>query len=221
VATLVRDANVVEAVIRSDQTGFQVDHCRATCRFNAPRPDAGRRPTERETLRAQLEPERDLYGELLFHQGRFQRVRRDCRIGSTECLAEVEEKTETWFGSYQPGRLMLGDPGRRDASIHAIQVCVPNALLLPVSIDRIALAGTSSPGLCTVEAIERSRDEDLFTYDLEVRSEDGALLEKWDALRLRMVKGTSLTGRGQSLSWQLASNVLSENRWKDPMRQSA
>jgi enediyne polyketide synthase len=116
---------------------------------------------------------------------------------------------------------MLGDTGRRDASIHAIQVCVPNALLLPVSIDRIALAGTSSPGLCTVEAIERSRDEDLFTYDLEVRSEDGALLEKWDALRLRMVKGTSLTGRGQSLSWQLASNVLSENRWKDPMRQSA
>src|SRR5262249_20572915 len=80
------------------------------------------------------------------------------------------------------------------ASIHAIQVCVPNALLLPVGIERLEIFGQGLPGRCIVEATERSHDSDHFTYDVEVRAADGSLLEKWDALTLKMVRGTSFRG---------------------------
>jgi enediyne polyketide synthase len=195
VVALVRDVDVVETAIRSDQTGFQVDHCIARCRFNVKRLDSAAPDGRQESLSLlAIKPEVDLYGGLLFHKGSFQRVRGYYRIASSGCLAQVDGASASWFGRYLSSHLVLGDPGRRDASIHSIQVCVPEALLLPVGIERLLICGEGSPGLCTVEARERSRDGDLFTYDVDVRANDGSLLEKWDALRLQMVKGSSFRG---------------------------
>lgn len=203
IAALVRGPGLVEVVLRSDQTDYQVDHFHALCRFNVP-------PSPAETPAAgaldfagmtnsfpliDLRPSEDMYGELLFQGGRFERLSGYRRMASTGCEAEIEERQSDWFGPYLPGRLVLGDPGRRDATIHALQVCVPNATLLPIGIEQLVIGSTSGQGPIALLARERSHEGDCFTYDLEVKDAAGLLLETWSGLRLKMVSRKSIQNR--------------------------
>src|SRR5688572_32285608 len=78
--------------------------------------------------RVVVDPAHDLYGRVLFHSGRFQRLSNYRALKATECSAEImPDGTTTWFGRYLPGGLVLGDPGARDAAIHAVQACVPRS----------------------------------------------------------------------------------------------
>ena len=204
VAALARETGEVEVVLRSEQTAFQVDHFRAVCRFpetcvEVAAPAADMRPaktTLMELPAVALEPVRDIYGSLLFHEGRFRRVRRYQQLTSTECVAEIErDGFTTWFGPYIPGALLLGDPGRRDATIHAIQSCVPRATILPVGVERLEVAPHQSTDDCLVHARERSFDGQTYTYDVEVRGTDGRLWERWEGLHLRAVGGAAYQGQ--------------------------
>jgi enediyne polyketide synthase len=203
IAALVRGPGLVEVVVRSDQTDFQVDHFRALCRFNVPRPAVETPAAGAPDFAAMsdgfplidLRPAEDMYGELLFQGGRFARLRGYRRMGSTGCEAEIEERQGDWFGPYLPGRLVLGDAGRRDATIHALQACVPNATLLPIAIERLVIGGVSGRGPVTLFARERSREGDCFTYDLEVKDADGLRLEAWRGLRLITVSRKSIQDR--------------------------
>ena len=107
-----------------------------------------------------LDPERDLYGELLFHRGRFRRVSGYRRLSARQCLAEItQDATTDWFSRYMPAELLLGDPGARDATIHAIQACIPQSTLLPVGVDRLQLSqeAAANAGRRWVSARERER----------------------------------------------------------------
>ena len=189
VAALVREPGRVEVVLRSEQTAFQTDHFRATCRFEEqpatpPPPLAainGAAPVA-------LDPEQDLYGGLLFHEGRFRRVCGYRMLRATACVAEVAPAGDvSWFSRYLPADLVLGDPGARDAAIHAIQACIPHATLIPVGIDRLLPGVAPSSKPCFVHARERSRDGDTFVYDVVVTDAEGRVLEQWEGLRLRLV----------------------------------
>lgn len=207
VAALAREDGTVEVVLRSEENAFQVEHFRAVCLFDAPTPteDSFRdadtiEVTFEDTTQGlplvALEPARDLYGRILFHEGRFQRLRGYRRLTSTECVAEVERDGVTqWFGRYTPGALLLGDPGRRDATIHAIQACVPDATILPVGVERLKVARVRTTSDCVVSAREREYDGRTFTYDVEVREAGGRLLEQWVGLRLRAIDGAAFRGR--------------------------
>jgi enediyne polyketide synthase len=195
-AALVRGPDSVEVALRSDETSFQVDHFRAVCRFGIHGSTAQARtessqpsPSEvAELMPVGLNPDRDLYGEILFHQGRFRRLRSYKLLRATECLAEIAPSESTdWFGHYLPGGLLLGDPGARDAAIHAVQACIPHATLFPMGVDRLTLDVEPNGQPRFVYARERSREGDTFTYDLEVSGEDGCVRERWEGLRLRVV----------------------------------
>ena len=70
------------------------------------------------------------------------------------------------------GRLVLGDPGTRDAMMHSIQCNVPDATLLPAGIERLYLAeptASRTRDRVVLNAVERSRDGDTYIYDLDVR----------------------------------------------------
>jgi enediyne polyketide synthase len=139
-----------------------------------------------------INPERDLYGSLLFHKGRFQRLRGYRWLKATECVAEVAlDDTANWFGRYLPSALVLGDPGARDAAIHAIQACIPHATLLPIGVNRFVPGVASAPGPWFVHARERAREKDTFTYDVEVLRADGYVQERWEGLQLRIVSNTT------------------------------
>lgn len=202
IAALVRQPGVVEVVLRSELTDYQVDHFRTLCRFVA-----SHAPTETPAADVlgfaamsnrlsfiEMRPAEDVYGDLLFQHGRFERLRGYRQLASTGCVAEITEGQSNWFGPYLPGQLVLGDPGRRDATVHALQVCVPTATLLPVGIERLAIGRQSGHDPKTLYARERTHEGGLFTYDLEVRDADGCLLEAWSGLRLKTLKPKSSRG---------------------------
>ncbi|HEV2844876.1 MAG TPA: polyketide synthase dehydratase domain-containing protein, partial [Thermoanaerobaculia bacterium] len=90
-------------------------------------------------------------------------------------------------GRYLPDRLVLGDPGARDAAIHGIQACIPHSTLLPTGVDRVVSFGIEKDVPHILAARERSRNGDDFVYDLELLTADGRLSERWEGLRLRAV----------------------------------
>ncbi|HJQ33743.1 MAG TPA: type I polyketide synthase [Pyrinomonadaceae bacterium] len=199
VAALARETGEVEVALRSEQTNFQIDHFRAVCRFR--KPSLTERSFDDEDAAQDvppvaLEPARDLYGSILFHGGRFRRLRGYRRLASTACVAEIErDDAAQWFGRYTPGALLLGDPGRRDATIHAIQACVPDATILPVGVERLEVARVQTNSDCVISAREQEYDGRTFTYDVDVREAGGRLLERWVGLRLRVIEGAAFRGR--------------------------
>jgi enediyne polyketide synthase len=184
----------VDVAIRSSDTGFQADHFRATVSWSQTGP-ADDVPdlvfTDLPAVR--LDPSRDLYGDILFQGRRFQRVREYRSLAAKSCVVAISAKSAKsaggWFGPFLPAELLLGDPGARDAFMHGIQCCVPNATLLPTGADRIYL-GTprEETQVVVLSARERHRDGDSYTYDLDVREEDGRLVERWEGLQLRAVR---------------------------------
>jgi enediyne polyketide synthase len=215
-AALVRAPGKIEVVLRSDETGFQADHFRAICRFDAvksggspiepspsgrgqgegalafgnspsPQPHPDGRGSFPQPLLA-LNPRQDLYGRILFHRGRFQRVEGYRQLSATRCLAEVSPDGQArWFGGYLSETMLLGDPAMRDAAIHAIQACIPHGTILPVGIDRVFTALKPLAGPCVVSAEEREHSGDRFVYDLTISSADGEFCERWEGLRLQRV----------------------------------
>jgi enediyne polyketide synthase len=204
VAALVRESGLIEVVLRSSETNFQADHFRALCRpaalveegeLSISTPTANANNGAHLSAPLPLEPGRDLYGKLLFHRGRFRRLRAYRRLCATECLAEIEpDGTTSWFGRYTPAGLVLGDPGARDAAIHAVQACIPQATLLPIGVGRVRLARRAAADAVFVRASERERRGDSFIYDLELFTADGGICERWERLCLRAVAGADYAG---------------------------
>jgi enediyne polyketide synthase len=202
VAGLTRSPGCVEIVLRSSETGFQVDHFSAVCR-TASEPseheDSTTDTIEQEKIdvapRAIVDPAHELYGKVLFHRGRFRRLREYRTLRSTECSAEImPDGKVNWFGQYLPAGLVLGDPGARDAAIHAVQACVPQISLLPVGVERITGSLKGKHGGLFVRAQEREHLANGFVYDVELSDAEGRVRERWERLHLRAISGTEFNG---------------------------
>ena len=189
-AALRRENGCVEVCLRSEETDFQVDHFRAVCRFatrdETTVPRLSLSPFESEHL--PLDPQKDLYGRILFHRGRFCRLRGYRLLRAKECMAEITaDDGAAWFGPYLPAKFVLGNPAARDAALHAIQACIPHRRILPTGIERMVIRRNES-GARFIRAKERLRDGDDFVYDVEVTDVHGEVIERWDGLRLRAVE---------------------------------
>ena len=200
-AALVRRPGVVEVVLRSAETGFQVDHFRAMCEFGHSRNGFrsgtnGFRNYEDTNQRLTLDPARDLYGNILFQRGRFRRLDNYRHLSANECFAEIAPDGHTrWFIHHLPGGLLLGDPGARDAALHAIQACIPHRTVLPVAAASLRFAekrATNTEPLF-ISAREQSSTENSFIYDLDVLGADGVIRESWRGLKLQAV-GAPIAG---------------------------
>ncbi|MBX3395582.1 MAG: SDR family NAD(P)-dependent oxidoreductase [Phycisphaerae bacterium] len=198
-AALVRDAEAgtVDVILRSSENDFQIDHFRATFRFGAmsaaPAPlgvfvgnnGVGHIPLDRDA---------EIYGDMLFHEGRFRRVMGYRSLMARQCLAEISPAaSDGWFATYLPDRMLLGDPAARDAAIHAIQSCIPHARLLPVGVDAIQRHAPVLTPARFIRAIERCRNGDTFTYDMQMLDDEGRVIESWIGLRLVVVEAIRRT----------------------------
>jgi enediyne polyketide synthase len=195
VAALVRAPERVECVLRCASTGFAADHFRATCRFsspeNPPAPPAGEGGGDPPVP---LDPA-ELYGGVLFHGGRFRRVARYRRLHGFRCVAEIAaDGTAPWFAPWLPPALLLGDPAARDATLHAIQACIPHALVLPVAIARLTVFRAEAAGARTLFARETAREGDELAWEVDVRGAAGEPVERWEGLRLRIVSPLEMEG---------------------------
>ena len=191
IAALRRDDKRIDVVIRSSQTSFQLDHFRCSCDFRNESAREDRSDYSIDSPRIPLDPRCELYGSLLFQGPRFQRLKCYRRLSAQFSCAEISSAPATsWFTTYLPGKLILGDPAARDAALHSIQACVPEELLLPLSVDRIELGRLDNTEEMVAHASERWHEGNTYCYDLEVRAADGTLRERWHGLRLRKVEYT-------------------------------
>ncbi|WP_433334781.1 SDR family NAD(P)-dependent oxidoreductase [Spirillospora sp. CA-294931] len=196
IAALAReDGESVDVVIRSAETGFAAEHVRGTFRSGGaapggqPPPQAGPVGDGPPPRVSRLIEAEDWYGPLFFQGKRFQRVIGYRRLTATGCVAEIAGGTgKPWFGPMLPTRLLLADPGPRDAFMHAVQACVPDATLLPDRVERLVPATDPWPERLVLTARERANDGDVYLYDLTVHDEAGKLLEEWRGLRLRALR---------------------------------
>ena len=188
IAAIAHGAKEVEVVIRTAQTGFAVDHFRTTVCFGSARPE-GEAADLTPYVAPSLQIDRHLYGELLFHQGRFQRITEYHHLRAKSCVAAIATDSSTpWFSDYLPQTMVLGDAGSRDAAIHALQACVPHATILPVAIQRLSIFQVQDQAPHIVKAVEQSHVDDQFVYDLWVHSSEGQLLEHWQGLTLQVIQ---------------------------------
>ncbi|HUR82234.1 MAG TPA: polyketide synthase dehydratase domain-containing protein, partial [Thermoanaerobaculia bacterium] len=133
----------------------------------------------------ELDP-RDVYGPLLFHTGRFQRLRRYRVLTSTTCVAELTPSQDAPFHRYQPQDLLLGDLTIRDAAIHALQGSVPHQTVLPAGLASIELFARVE-GDAIVVAHEVERHAGHFVWNVDIAAPDGRLFERWTGLKLQVV----------------------------------
>ncbi|WP_326825402.1 SDR family NAD(P)-dependent oxidoreductase [Streptosporangium sp. NBC_01756] len=175
-----RRGQSVEAVVRSEETGFRVDHFRAVF----PVEPADETLAVPQLSRDGSEPldAGDLYGALCFHTGRFQRVRELTLVEARGCRGELNgDDPDGWFA----GRPVLGSPGLSDATIHALQACVPHRRLLPVGGERLVVR--PSQGDVRLHAAERHHDGGEYVWDVTATDVRGRLVAAWTGLRLRDV----------------------------------
>ena len=190
-AALARDGETVDVVLRSDETGFSADHFRARLNFARPSSLGETIPRDVALPPVPVEPITELYGTVLFQGKRFQRVVGYRRASARHAVAEIATAADvSWFAPFLPQERLLADPGTRDAMMHAIQCCVPDATLLPQGIEKLYLAEPDAqhPEYVLLDARERSQDGDSYVYDLDVRNPDGELVERWEGLKLRAVR---------------------------------
>jgi enediyne polyketide synthase len=204
IAALADTPETVDVVIRSADTGFRADHYRARLRYASTPQPSPRLPAleavgaDGTAPRVPVDPAVDLYGPVLFQGGRFRRLLGYRQLAARGCVAEISNTAgAVWFGDFMPPDLTLADPGTRDALMHSIQSCVPDATLLPVGIETLRLV---EPGRARnlpqviLHARERSRVNDTYVYDLDVYEPSGGLLEQWLGLRLQAVRKLDGTG---------------------------
>ncbi len=193
VVALARGADRVEVALRVSTSQFKVDCFRGIVELGplAESPADG----AAESPRLALEPD-ELYGRVLFQSGRFRRLSGYRHLRATACVADVTVEASPsrpgrWFGSLLPAELLLGDPGARDASIHAVQACIPHATVLPVALASLTIGpGARAAGsLRRVVAHEVSRHGRSMIFDIETRTEDGELVDLWQGLELTAPHG--------------------------------
>jgi malonyl CoA-acyl carrier protein transacylase len=195
-----REGDQINVAIRSSETGFGTAHVKAAVRCADGRPPSlGLRRALSQRDQVPLDPARDLYGGILPRSTRFQRVRGYRSLAASSCVVEIcMDAGDAWFAEHHPPGLLLGDPGTRDAFMHAIASCVPDATLLPTAIRRLYPARLTGPAgearKFIVYAAERRRAGDTHTYDVDVYGAEGRLLERWEGLRLLAVRSDGGSG---------------------------
>lgn len=196
IAALVRESGVVEVAVRTPETGYQVDHFRAVCRF-----DAAKKLPDEPIVFDQfplltLDVQDELYGDFLFQGGRFQQLGGYREMSAHHCLAQLTDAPSAkWFDRTLPSKLLLGNPGARDVTMHALQVCKPHVALLPIGVEGITTK-SSANAPHYIEAYERVDEstDDTLIVDVSVADEHGNVVEQWHGLQLKMISGMDFTG---------------------------
>lgn len=181
--------------VRCSTTAFQVNHIEAHGRLRT----NARNEADAGDIACLAVPEigsfdsgRSLYGKVLFQRGRFQRVRAFHVIEARRCVVSLAlGGGVSWFAQGLPYTCLLGDPGARDAALHAIQASIPHHTVIPVAVDAIECGVIESTQSYRVVATEVADRGEHLVWDIAIVAEDGGVAERWRGLNLRIVKDTA------------------------------
>ena len=90
-----------------------------------------------------LNPIADLYGKILFQGPMFQNIESFYELSQKHCVAKINTENSLRLLSEDSGyKEIFGSAKIRDAFLHAVQLCVPDYKILPISIEDIKLCFT-------------------------------------------------------------------------------
>ena len=143
-----KDGDTVAIRVRSDNSGFAVDHCRATFGLAAlpseDQPGAG----VSENAGTTALPAEEFYNNVLFQTGRF-RLLSQVRLAGPRSASAVAKPAGTagqlpWFGAVPAARanatthdLVLGNAALADAALQVVQACMPGRRMLVAGCDSV------------------------------------------------------------------------------------
>jgi enediyne polyketide synthase len=199
IMALADEGGRIEVAIRAEDDAFAVERMRATIVFDsvarsangAALPGAAQPAAVRSVVSLDALP---LYGPLFFQGERFRRVRWFSHVSARRIAATLSPRCAVdWFSSFEAQQLVLGNPGARDALLHALQAAVPHRRVIPVSVDRFGLHGGGHP--VRLEAVERDATEDRFVFDILARDAAGAVVESWEGVTFRAISYVDDAGK--------------------------
>jgi enediyne polyketide synthase len=165
-----RDGDTVRTALRCAESGFAVDHFRATfcCGPDAPAAaglPAGPGAEARAGAAAAGDgsaaavDDTDLYGPICFESGRFRRVAFLPEVSPRGCRALARgADDQPWFaaaGSGAGAPLILGSPGLNDATMHVLQACVPDRRLQAAGCDTVTFSGSQADGVVEIRGVAK------------------------------------------------------------------
>ncbi|MPY78616.1 MAG: SDR family NAD(P)-dependent oxidoreductase [Actinophytocola sp.] len=196
------DAHGTDVIIRDD-----ADRVSGTL-IAAPEPPAPQRTGQQPPPSRDAGPH-ECYETTFFHTGRFRRLLSYELLSAFRVRAWIraEEGSEVvpWFSPFHSGRLLLGDPGAHDATLHVLLACVPHRRALPVGVERITV-WREPTGVLRVDAAEVSHTADDYVFDVVLSEPDGTIVAHWQGLRLH---ATTPPQRKGTLPVQLVGPWLS------------
>lgn len=187
VCALSRPDGSIAACIRAGDDGFV--GVKASAVFGAPqapRSAPARLPAAAPGQDPPLFDAAPLYGPLFFHGRRFRRLASFRRATSREVVADLAPPPDAgWFGALDLQTLVLGDPGARDAALHALMAAVPYREVVPIAVEQIVLRAGGPAA--RVRARETWAGEGEYLFDIELEDAEGAVTEYWRGARFRAV----------------------------------
>ncbi len=181
IGVLREPGGAIRAEVRTAQDGF-LSPCLGA-RFIAGARPAGAAAGANDGAGIDAAP---LYGPLFFQGSRFRRLAGLGGLSSRSVGAVFSDAPDRpWFGAFEPQALLLGDPGLRDAALHALQCCVPHRRLIPISAAAIDLFAGGAPA--RLDAAERWSRGDDYGFDILVSDAAGTIVEHWREAVFRAV----------------------------------
>ena len=177
-------ALTVKTGIRCEQNGFSVDHFAGTFSLGVqltPDEHTGVVDLQIATL-LPVEPQRDLYGPILFQGSRFQRIKGLRHLDGVTCRFESEER--------ETGEYVLGDPFARDALLQSLQLCAIPDQCLPVHVDRwrVTDATESVARVRLNQSAITNRTEEAYVGDIVSTDQAGSILEELTGYRAKILE---------------------------------
>ena len=184
----------IKVAIRSEQSNFTNDCFTATLVIGKAVAEA---EIDLKLDRAlELNPQSDLYGDLLFQGSRFQRMGDIYSLTSTDCVFRAKTKLPDEiiadsFTQDKDSYLILGDPYLRDVLLQSVQLTIPRDICLPVEIGKIELCDriiSSHDSGRIVTAHLQPRQGNEYLSEVLLTDNSGVVLEKLTGYRLRVLE---------------------------------
>ena len=177
---------VANVVIRSSVTNYQVDYFSAQCVWEKSDIDLPESDFQLNDALL-LDPVNDLYGKILFQGPMFQNIESFHELSSKHCTVKIKTSNPgRVFSEESKFTSIYGSAEIRDAFLHAVQLCVPEYKILPISIEKITYK-THKSSYLVLKAIERARVDNEFIYDLRIYNDMGDCVEMMPGFRCRIM----------------------------------
>ena len=135
----VDDVTRVSVGISTQQTGFKRNHFSAVFELSQPSLSVAIDTPQKQPKALAIDPQKELYGGILFQGQLFQRLKKVWRMSLQESLSSiVRDESAQYFADDLSQTLMLGDPSYRDVLLQSAQLSV-KGILLPIHIDAIEI----------------------------------------------------------------------------------